>query len=104
LSARTINFDGLQCKTTDGKVVHYFVYHRGGGFEIVGPNLERHRCHPFRQERQRRTNRNCQSLWRRSDTVTRQEIEQKMDELAREYHDTHNPEIPEESTPRDSED
>jgi FKBP-type peptidyl-prolyl cis-trans isomerase (trigger factor) len=50
----------------------------------------------FGQERQRRTNRNCQSLWRRSDTVTRQEIEQKMDELAREYHDTHDPEIPEE--------
>jgi hypothetical protein len=36
----------LKCKTPDGKVVHYFVYHRGGGFEIVGPNLERHRCHP----------------------------------------------------------
>jgi hypothetical protein len=36
----------LKCKTTDGKVVHYFVYHRGGGFEIVGPNLERHRCNP----------------------------------------------------------
>jgi hypothetical protein len=36
----------LKCKTTDGKVVHYFVYRRGGGFEIVGPNLERHRCHP----------------------------------------------------------
>jgi hypothetical protein len=28
--------------------------------------------------------------------VTCQEIEQKMDELAREYHDTHDPEIPEE--------
>jgi len=28
--------------------------------------------------------------------MTRQEIEQKMDELAREYHDTHDPEIPEE--------
>ena len=28
--------------------------------------------------------------------VTRQEIEQKMDELAREYHETHDPEIPEE--------
>jgi hypothetical protein len=28
--------------------------------------------------------------------VTRQEIEQKMDESAREYHDTHDPEIPEE--------
>jgi hypothetical protein len=25
--------------------------------------------------------------------MTRQEIEQKMDELAREYHDTHDPEI-----------
>jgi metal-sulfur cluster biosynthetic enzyme len=28
--------------------------------------------------------------------MTREEIEQKMDELAREYHDTHDPEIPEE--------
>jgi hypothetical protein len=27
--------------------------------------------------------------------VTRQEIEQEMDELAREYHETHDPEIPE---------
>jgi hypothetical protein len=27
--------------------------------------------------------------------MTREEIEQKMDELAREYHDTHDPEIPE---------
>ena len=27
--------------------------------------------------------------------MTRQEIEQTMDELAREYHDTHDPEIPE---------
>ena len=31
-----------------------------------------------------------------ADPVTRQEIEQKMDELAREYHETHDPEIPEE--------
>jgi hypothetical protein len=36
----------LKCKTTDGRVVNYSVYHRGGGVEIVGPNLERHRCHP----------------------------------------------------------
>jgi hypothetical protein len=28
--------------------------------------------------------------------ITPQEIEQKMDELAREYHDTHDPGIPEE--------
>jgi hypothetical protein len=28
--------------------------------------------------------------------MTRQEIEQMMDALAREYHDTHDPEIPEE--------
>jgi hypothetical protein len=28
--------------------------------------------------------------------MIRQEIEQKMDALAREYHDTHDPEIPEE--------
>jgi hypothetical protein len=27
--------------------------------------------------------------------MTREEIEQKMNELAREYHDTHDPEIPE---------
>jgi hypothetical protein len=27
--------------------------------------------------------------------MTRQEIERKMDELAREYHETHDPEIPE---------
>ena len=27
--------------------------------------------------------------------MTRQEIEQKMDELAREYHEIHDPEIPE---------
>jgi hypothetical protein len=36
----------LKCKTTDSKVVHYSVYYRGGGIEIVGPDLERHRCHP----------------------------------------------------------
>jgi hypothetical protein len=36
--------------------------------------------------------------------VTREEIEKQMDELAREFADTHDPEIPEESTPRDSED
>jgi hypothetical protein len=28
--------------------------------------------------------------------VTREEIEKRMDELAREYHETHDPEIPEE--------
>jgi len=39
LSARTINFDGLQCKTTDGKVVHYFVYHRGGVLRLLDPIL-----------------------------------------------------------------
>ena len=36
----------FKCKTTDGRVVHYSVYYRGRGVEIVGPNLERHRCHP----------------------------------------------------------
>lgn len=30
-----------------------------------------------------------------AEPVTRQEMEQKMDELAREYHNTHDPEIPE---------
>ena len=50
----------------------------------------------FGQEGQRRTNRNCQSLWRRGDIVTREEIEQKMDELAHKYVETHAPEIREE--------
>src|SRR4029453_14626114 len=36
----------------------------------------------FGQKRQRRTNRNCQSLWRRSVTVTREEIEKRIDDLA----------------------
>ena len=36
----------------------------------------------FGQKRQRRTNRNCQSLRRRSDTVTREEIEKRIDDLA----------------------
>ena len=36
----------------------------------------------FGQQHQRRTNRNCQSLWRRSDTVTREEIEKRIDDLA----------------------
>ncbi len=36
----------IKCKTTDGRVVHYSVYYRGGGIEIVGLNLERYRCHP----------------------------------------------------------
>jgi len=50
----------------------------------------------FGQEHQRCKNRNCQSLWRRGDIVTREEIEQKMDELARQYAATHAPEIREE--------
>jgi hypothetical protein len=32
----------------------------------------------------------------RPKAMTRQEIEQRMDELAREYYDSHDPEIPEE--------
>ena len=32
-----------------------------------------------------------------ADPVTRQEIEQKMNELAREYRDAHDPEIPDEN-------
>jgi hypothetical protein len=34
------------CKTTDSKIVHYSAYYSHGSVEIVGPNLERHRCHP----------------------------------------------------------
>ncbi len=64
---------------------------------------------PWGHKRRSGTNRNCQSLWRPSDNyqrmvissprslvekMTRQEIEQKMDELAREYHDTQDSEIP----------
>jgi len=36
----------VKCKTTDGRVVDYSVYYSGGSIEIVGPNLERYRCHP----------------------------------------------------------
>jgi len=50
----------------------------------------------FGQELQRCKNRNCQSLWSRGDIVTREAIEQKMDELARQYAATHAPEIREE--------
>jgi hypothetical protein len=51
---------------------------------------------PFGQKRQRRTNRNCQSLWRRSHIVTHEETEKKMDELARKYVEARDPEIREE--------
>jgi hypothetical protein len=50
----------------------------------------------YGQEHQRCKKRNRQSLWRRGDIVTREEIEQKMDELARKYVETHAPEIREE--------
>jgi hypothetical protein len=43
---KTTLLSNLKCKTTGGKIVHYSVYYRDGGVEIVGPNLERHRCHP----------------------------------------------------------
>jgi hypothetical protein len=66
---------------------------------------------PWGHKRRSGTNRNCQSLWRPSDNyqrmaissrrslvekMTRQEIEQKMDELARKYRESHDSEIPEE--------
>jgi hypothetical protein len=47
----------------------------------------------FGQERQRRTNRNCQSLWRRSDTVTREEIEKRIDDLALNHADRHDQDV-----------
>jgi hypothetical protein len=30
----------------DGKIADYYVHRIGGGVVIIGPNLERYRCHP----------------------------------------------------------
>jgi hypothetical protein len=35
-----------KCKRKDGKIVDYYVHRFAGGVMIIGPNLERHRCHP----------------------------------------------------------
>jgi hypothetical protein len=35
-----------KCKTKDGKILDYYVHRFAGGVMIIGPNLERHRCHP----------------------------------------------------------
>jgi hypothetical protein len=35
------------CKRKDGKIADYYVHRSaGGGVMIMGPNLERYRCHP----------------------------------------------------------
>ena len=46
MTQKMILMSTFKCKTTDGKVVHFSVYHRAGGSEIVGPNFEHHRCPP----------------------------------------------------------
>jgi hypothetical protein len=36
-----------KCKRKDGKIADYYVHRTaGGGVMIIGPNLERYRCHP----------------------------------------------------------
>jgi hypothetical protein len=35
-----------RCKRKDGKILDYYVHRLNGGVVIIGPNLERHRCHP----------------------------------------------------------
>ena len=36
-----------KCKRKDGKIADYYVHRSaGGGVMIIGPNLERYRCHP----------------------------------------------------------
>lgn len=34
-----------ECEYPDGKPAHFFVYYTSGGFEIIGPDRQRHRCH-----------------------------------------------------------
>jgi hypothetical protein len=34
-----------KCKMRDGKILDYYVHRIAGGVMIIGPNLERHRCH-----------------------------------------------------------
>src|SRR5262245_19946082 len=55
-----------KCKRKDGKIADYYVHRMGGGFVIIGPNLERYTLSPWAHKRRGRTNRNCQSLPRRS--------------------------------------
>ena len=35
-----------RCKTKDGRILDYYVHRIAGDVVIIGPNLERHRCHP----------------------------------------------------------
>jgi hypothetical protein len=34
-----------KCKRRDGKILDYYVHRLAAGVVIIGPNLERHRCH-----------------------------------------------------------
>jgi hypothetical protein len=35
-----------KCKRKDGRIADYYVHRMGGAVVIIGPNLERYRCHP----------------------------------------------------------
>jgi hypothetical protein len=35
-----------KCKRKDGEIADYYVHRMGGGVVVIGPNLERYRCHP----------------------------------------------------------
>jgi hypothetical protein len=35
-----------RCKARDGRILDYYVHRIAGDVVIIGPNLERHRCHP----------------------------------------------------------
>jgi hypothetical protein len=42
-----------RCKTKDAKIRDYYVHRIAGAVVIIGPNLERHRCHPGSQPNRR---------------------------------------------------
>src|SRR5713226_2558240 len=56
-----------ECEYPNGKPAHFFVYYTSGGFEIIGPDRQRHRCHLSVKTRRTGTNRNRQGLWRHSE-------------------------------------
>jgi hypothetical protein len=35
-----------KCKRKDGKIADYYVHRFAGDVVVIGPNLERYRCHP----------------------------------------------------------
>jgi len=34
-----------ECEYPDGNPAHFFVYYTSDGFEIIGPDRQRHKCH-----------------------------------------------------------